>query len=56
MIYEIEDNKKQNALDCHLNRSVSMEKPNGLDEIYFNEISHLVRYEIIYSVICEIEN
>jgi hypothetical protein len=48
--------KKLNNPDCHLNHSVSMEEPNGLDDIYFNEISHLVRYEIIYPVICEIEN
>ena len=25
--------KKQNALYCHINRSVSMEEPNGLDDI-----------------------
>ena len=24
-------NKKQNAIDCHLNRSVLLEEPNGLD-------------------------
>ena len=23
--------KKQNDIECHLNRSVSMEEPNGLD-------------------------
>ena len=30
--------KKQNDIDYHLNRSVSMEEPNGLDDIIFSAI------------------